>query len=283
MLCELQGNDEEGYTLHHYFGPNDSQVLRNLIFNRNEMRTHFLSFHAETAIHGLEVSSQQFVSAPAGIDVEDPYTQVLFFNDDPGFKVNINQLGNVELKVRGELHNHTEKNGTESLNLHIYDAPGRVNQIGYVTVIPIGEEELRRRNLAGEEMRPHYAMLRFNFYQIKNLYEYYSFADFGRDCVVLAAFLGFMIYVVGALSGVYFFQQFFYELGEFILRKYREAHDWKQIQKYLLKFRKIHTAMKPLTNFQDILDEIDNFINLKFEDMSYEKTSTTLKQMKIMD
>ena len=101
--------------------------------------------------------------------------------------------------------------------------------------------------------------------------------------VILATFLGFIIYIVGCLVGLALFRHFFVQLGEFIKRKYKDADEWKKIQKYLTKFRKIHTAMQPLEQFKEILVEIDKFLKEDYENLTYDKTTEMVSKMKIMD
>ena len=126
-------------------------------------------------------------------------------------------------------------------------------------------------------------MLRFDFFQITHTYEYYTAGDAFSDFVIIAAFLFGIIYLLGALVGVCLFQSFFVELGQLIVRKYRDAQDWKEIQKLLAKFRQIHAAMVSLEQFKDILNEISASLDQDFAAMTYEQTSEALRKMKVLD
>ena len=153
----------------------------------------------------------------------------------------------------------------------------------------------------------HYAMLRFNFFQLKNTYEYYGLSDVGRDCVVVATLLGFIIYLLGALVAICLFRQFFVELGGLIIRRYKDAQEWRKIEKYVSKFKKIQTVMAKLekasttaaesdlskqgasnardsrAQFKGILGEIESAISRDWSNMTYESTSAAVGEMEKLD
>ena len=76
---------------------------------------------------------------------------------------------------------------------------------------------------------------------------------------------------------------FFQNLGGMIARKYNEASEWKKIQKMMSKFRKIHIAMCNLHQFKEIINEIEAFQKIDFDNLTYVQMTQNLGKMKILD
>ena len=132
--CALVEKTDGSYRLHHSLGvPGMVPAFDRLVFNRNQMRSHYLSFEPQPDLYGLELAGQHLVASAAGIDATStseeypPGAVSLFFNNDPGYQVNVNRLSNIELKLRGEVHNYTDKEDGEERNLILFGEPGRVN------------------------------------------------------------------------------------------------------------------------------------------------------------
>jgi len=70
MACALVEKQDGSYRLHHSLGETSSDLTK-LVFNRNEMRSHYLSFEPQWALKGLELSSQHLLSSVSGIDDTD--------------------------------------------------------------------------------------------------------------------------------------------------------------------------------------------------------------------
>lgn len=99
----------------------------------------------------------------------------------------------------------------------------------------------------------HIAKLNFNYNIKKIVKEQYNFSDCIIDMGGLAAIFGIIIYFLAFLLGLYIMSDFIRTLCELIVIKYKEARYWKQIHKYLDKFRKIHSALLTIkSSFDDI-------------------------------
>lgn len=88
-------------------------------------------------------------------------------------------------------------------------------------------------------------------------YEYYSFAEviFFTIFVVAASLLiSFLaLYVFNLIN-------FYGHLARLISRRYTDAVLWRKLEKYLEKFKKIHSALVEIEQFKPIIEEINSFL-----------------------
>lgn len=80
--------------------------------------------------------------------------------------------------------------------------------------------------------------------------------------VIALPIVGFTLTGILFLVNIIYFYQ---HLTHLIKRRYKDAKNWLQVQKYLKKFKKIHSALEGMEPYAHILVELELYLNIDWE------------------
>lgn len=76
---------------------------------------------------------------------------------------------------------------------------------------------------------------------------------------------------------------FYKNLASLVKRRYTDAVLWRKVEKYLEKFRKIHSALLDIEQFKPIIEEINQFLIKDLTDSSYDQVKEMCDKMADLD
>lgn len=122
--------------------------------------------------------------------------------------------------------------------------------------------------------------LNFDYNQHITTNEYYSLEESIFSVVIYTPIA--LLLIFGLFS---FFNliNFYKNLAGLVRRRYTDALLWRQVEKYLEKFRKIHSALVDIEQFKPIIEEINQFLVKDLSECSYDQVKENCDKMSDLD
>ena len=110
--------------------------------------------------------------------------------------------------------------------------------------------------------------------------EYYSLQESIFSVIIVIPIALLLIFGIFSFCNLV---NFYKNLAGLVRRRYTDAVLWRKVEKYLDKFRKIHSALVDIEQFKPIIEEINHFLLKDLSDSSYEQVKEMCDKMADLD
>lgn len=246
-------------TVRHYVRETDSVTVTT---KKNQISAHKLVFSSDTSLAGITVDKQQFAVVNATDAVaypellEDDATTTLFHVADDQVLGQKTLPENVRISYHSLLTITSDATDTSL----VFEPLGPLTPVSSTGTPSI--------------------YLNFDYNQKILEHEYYTLQESIFETILIIPASLLLIFAIFSLFNIV---NFYAQIAHLIKRRYTDAVEWRKLEKYLLKFKKIHTALADIDQFQPIKEEIDTFLEMKVDDFTYEQVKDATEKMAALD